>query len=74
MDAQVRPERMRQARARKVMNQEQLAEASGLSLPTIKRLEKLPGPNPVRANSARALMKALDVAAEDLLEIELATR
>ena len=52
---------MRAARGLLGWSQAQLAEASGVSLPTIKRMESV-GPGRSAANTVDAIQKALEVA------------
>jgi transcriptional regulator with XRE-family HTH domain len=53
---------LRAARALFEWSQERLAEASGVSLPTIKRLEPGEGPLTERCDIAEKLRRALEVA------------
>ena len=51
-------EMIRAARALLRWDQAQLAAAAGLSLPTVKRIEKEPGPIPGTRNTEAAIEKA----------------
>lgn len=51
------------------LSQERLAENTGLSLRTVQRIEK--GESTPRGNTLKKLAKALDLNAEDLLDMEL---
>jgi transcriptional regulator with XRE-family HTH domain len=51
-------EQIRAARALARMDQIKLAAAAGLSLPTIKRLEKMEGPISANTNTETALRRA----------------
>jgi transcriptional regulator with XRE-family HTH domain len=55
-------EQIRAARALTRMEQSQLASASGVSLPTIKRLEKMAGPISANTGTEAALRQALGAA------------
>ena len=58
---------LRAARAMLGWMQSRLANASGVSLPTIKRIEPGNGPLPVRASTAKALTKALERAGVEFI-------
>ncbi|TCK30140.1 hypothetical protein EV667_0227 [Ancylobacter aquaticus] len=55
-------EQVRAARAMLRWEQRQLAEASEVSLPSIKRLESLPGPLAAQARTASAIQRAFEAA------------
>jgi transcriptional regulator with XRE-family HTH domain len=58
---------LRAARAMLGWMQSRLAKASGVSLPTIKRIEPGKGPLPVRASTAEAIMAALERAGVEFI-------
>ena len=60
-------EMVRAARALLRWEQADLAEATGLSLPTIKRIEKEPGPIPGRVDTAQAIEAAFEKARVEFL-------
>lgn len=63
----VHPGAIKAARLKKWWTQEDLAEASGVSVPTIYRLERPAGePIGVRMGTARKLCTALEIAPEEL--------
>jgi predicted transcriptional regulator len=55
-------EQVRAARAMLRWEQRQLAEASEVSLPSIKRLESLPGPLAAQARTVSAIQRAFEAA------------
>ncbi|MBB3770988.1 putative transcriptional regulator [Angulomicrobium tetraedrale] len=55
-------EQVRAARAMLRWEQKHLAEASEVSLPSIKRLETLPGPLAAQARTVSAIQRALEAA------------
>ncbi|GGD93644.1 transcriptional regulator [Aureimonas endophytica] len=55
-------EQMRAARSLIRWDQKQLAEASKVSVPTIKRLEGIPGPLAAQERTVAALQSALEAA------------
>jgi transcriptional regulator with XRE-family HTH domain len=59
---QITSELIRAARALLRWEQRQLAEASSVSLPTVKRLEAKPGNLAAHASTAAALVRALEAA------------
>jgi transcriptional regulator with XRE-family HTH domain len=61
-------ELIRAARALLRWEQRQLAEASSVSLPTVKRLEAKPGPLLAHASTLVALMRALEVAGVEFID------
>lgn len=61
-------EQIRAARALTRMEQASLADASGISLPTIKRLEKMVGPISANTGTETALKKALEGAGVIFIE------
>ena len=61
-------ELIRAARALLRWEQRQLAEASSVSLPTVKRLEAKPGPLSAHASTLVALMRALEVAGVEFID------
>lgn len=60
-------ELIRAARALLRWDQRQLAEASSISLPTVKRLEAKPGPLLAHASTEVALMRALELAGVEFI-------
>ncbi len=62
--------RVKELRSRKGLSQEQLAEISGLSLRTIQRIEN--GETEPRGETLKRLMKALEVAPDDLMDWSIA--
>ncbi|MBJ2153873.1 helix-turn-helix domain-containing protein [Paracoccus sp. IB05] len=58
---------LRAGRALVQISQAQLAEASGVSLPTIKRLELMPGPLRVRLDTITAIQAALEAAGVEFI-------
>jgi predicted transcriptional regulator len=58
----VTSEQMRAARALLRMEQKDLAESSGVSLPSIKRLETQPGPLAAQARTINSIRHALEKA------------
>ena len=56
----VSTEQIKAARALLGWSQRALAEASGISIPTIKRLEAVPGPLGGRADTISALISTLE--------------
>ena len=61
-------EQIRAARALLRMEQSALASASGVSLPTIKRLEAIEGPISANTTTESALRKAFDQAGAILID------
>lgn len=61
-------EQIRAARALLRWEQKQLASASGVSLPSVKRLESQPGPLAAQARTADALRSALEEAGVQFIE------
>ena len=61
-------ELIRAARALLRWEQRQLAKASSVSLPTIKRLEAKPGPLLAHASTLAALTRALEVAGVEFID------
>ena len=61
-------ELIRAARALLRWEQRRLAEASSVSLPTIKRLEAKPGPLLAHASTVAALRRALEVAGVEFID------
>lgn len=58
----MRAEQLRAARALLRMSQQDLAEQSGVSLPTIKRIEVMSGEIGAHTSTIRALQSALEAA------------
>ena len=61
-------ELIRAARALLRWEQRQLAEASSVSLPTVKRLEAKPGPLSAHTSTLVALTRALEVAGVEFID------
>jgi transcriptional regulator with XRE-family HTH domain len=61
-------EQVKAARALLGWNQERLAEASGVSVPTIARLEAMSGPLSGYAKTRNAIRSALEAAGIEFLE------
>jgi transcriptional regulator with XRE-family HTH domain len=61
-------ELIRAARALLRWEQRQLAEASSVSLPTVKRLEAKPGPLFAHAPTLAALTRALEIAGVEFID------
>lgn len=61
-------ELVRAARALVRWEQRHLAEASAISLPTIKRLEAKPGPVQAQASTVTALRRALETAGVEFID------
>ena len=61
-------ELIRAARALLRWEQRQLAEASSVSLPTVKRLEAKPGTLVAHASTVAALMRALEAAGVEFID------
>src|SRR5271170_1860052 len=59
---EITSELIRAARALLRWEQRQLADASSVSLPTVKRLESRPGPLSAHASTVLALVRALEAA------------
>jgi transcriptional regulator with XRE-family HTH domain len=64
----LRSEVLRAARALVRWEQRDLAEASSVSLPTIKRLESRPGVMAAHASTLSALQKALEAAGVEFID------
>jgi len=60
-------EQLRGARAILRMDQKQVAEAANVSLPTIKRLEKMDGPLSGHVGTIVAVQKALEAAGVEFI-------
>lgn len=60
-------EMVRAARALLRWEQKQLASASGVSLPTVKRLETSPGPLAAHGPTIAALQRALELAGVEFI-------
>ncbi len=60
------PERVRELRESNWLSQQDLADASGVSLFTVQRIER--GDGAVRPGTARAIAKALGVTPDDLAD------
>ncbi|MBE7186333.1 MAG: helix-turn-helix domain-containing protein [Methylobacterium mesophilicum] len=61
-------EQVRAARALLRMEQKQLAEASGISLPSIKRLETKAGPLAAQDRTVKAIQTALEAAGVQFID------
>jgi predicted transcriptional regulator len=64
----MRAEQVRAARALLRLSQQELAERSGVSLPTIKRLEVSVGELSAHTTTVRALRTALETAGVEFIE------
>ena len=60
-------EQVKAARALLRWDQKHLAEASGVSLPSVQRLEAKPGPLAAQASTVMALQSALEAAGVEFL-------
>jgi transcriptional regulator with XRE-family HTH domain len=60
-------ELLRAARSLLRWDQRQLAEASSISLPTVKRLESRPGPMMAHASTVTALVRAVEAAGVEFI-------